>query len=472
MKTGVISLVQRLLAFSRRRCPDRAGTDNIFFAGSMWIIFSLLSFSVRTQARHSGTWAMDTSVTGVWATSQPNRLSLYKPAQTSVWDRHANGEQTVNYFAKGEPVAIGETYLRNTIHADTSGTMQKLNKLNGFMEWYMIYFPMPYLAYSKETSWLFGLSKYNAFTMRRHSKRDSTTQASSITGFGYYTLNSQFKAVVESNLMFSGNRAVWKTTFAYIYYPLLYYGVGNDTKLDNERTLNTLNMQLSTMYLRRIWRKWYAGVTYDYFNYYKVELVPETTSVEGDAQILDRAQGRQSGLGVRVSMEGRDNRLNAKHGLYVDASYQFFNKAFGSNFNFQYFQADVRYYFPLFNKVTLASVLRTESRQGDVPVQSLAFLGGDYYMRGSYLGRYRSNVSLMAQTEARFPIFWIFGGTLFGGVGQVATDYVKLNTGSFHANYGFGLRLKVDSVHDVNLRFDMGFTGDQTMFIMNFSEAF
>ncbi|HTF20040.1 MAG TPA: BamA/TamA family outer membrane protein [Chryseolinea sp.] len=358
------------------------------------------------------------------------------------------------------------------VRMDTSVTMQKLNSVNRFMEWYMLYFPVPFGSYSKETNWLFGLTKYNAFTMRHRHKLDSGTQASSITAFGYYTLNTQYKAVLEANLMFSENRAIWKTTLAYIYYPLLYYGVGNNTHLSQERTLNTLNIQLSTSYLFRVWKKWYAGAAYDYYNYSKVELAGDSPSYPGDSLRLANAEGKQSGLGLRVTREGRDNRLNAKKGFYFDASYQFFDKIFGSDFNYQYFQFDARYYFPLFRKFTMATLLRSESRQGDVPVQSMAFLGGDYFMRGSYLGRYRNNVSLIGQAEARFPIFWILGGTLFGGVGQVATDYSKIELGSFHANYGFGLRLKVDSAHDVNLRFDMGFTGDQTLFVMNFSEAF
>jgi len=248
--------------------------------------------------------------------------------------------------------------------------------------------------------------------------------------------------------------------------------VGNETSLSRERTLNTLNIQFSTSYLFRVWKKWYVGPAYDYYNYYKVELDGDSRSYPGDSLRLANTQGRQSGIGIRVSMEGRDNRLNARHGLYFDASYQLFEKALGGNFNYQYFQFDARYYFPLYRKITVATLLRSESRQGDVPLQSMAFLGGDYFMRGSYLGRYRDNVSLIAQTEARFPIFWIFGGTLFGGMGQVATDYSKIDLGSFHGNYGVGLRLKVDSAHDVNLRFDMGFSGDQTLFIMNFSEAF
>ena len=115
---------------------------------------------------------------------------------------------------------------------------------------------------------------------------------------------------------------------------------------------------------------------------------------------------------------------------------------------------------------------RTQYKSGDVPVQSLALLGGDYVMRGLYLGRYRDKVLIDSQAELRFPIFWIISGVAFGGVGQVAPTYGQLAINSFHYTYGLGLRLKVDSEHDVNMRFDLGFSSDMTIFIMQFSEAF
>ena len=97
-----------------------------------------------------------------------------------------------------QPLSMLVRNLISTIgltSTDTSGTMQKLNAVNNFMEWYMLYFPVPFGSYSKETSWLFGLTKYNAFTMRRKGEEDSNTQASSITAFGYYTLNTQYKEI-------------------------------------------------------------------------------------------------------------------------------------------------------------------------------------------------------------------------------------------------------------------------------------
>lgn len=76
------------------------------------------------------------------------------------------------------------------------------------------------------------------------------------------------------------------------------------------------------------------------------------------------------------------------------------------------------------------------------------------------------------QAELRFPIFWILGGVVFGGLGQVAPKYEQLALNELHYTYGFGLRLKVDSEHDVTRRFDFGFSNDQKIFMMNFSEAF
>jgi len=355
---------------------------------------------------------------------------------------------------------------------DTTKAMSKLYRLNAFMEWYMRYFPAPFGSYSKETSLLLGLTKYNAFVMRRGDKTDSITQPSSVSALAYYTLNTQHKFIVESNLMLNKNKALWRSFIVNSYYPLLFYGTGNDTELMNESTLISSDLEFMTQYLFRIHKKLYLGPLVDYHHYYEVTYEKGALLKSSDSTLLSTDQGLQSALGLRLSMEGRNNRLNAKKGFFVDASYQWFNKAFGGKFNYRYFQADVRYYFTPFKKLTIATQVRMESKNGHVPIQSLALLGGDYAMRGLYLGRYRDHVLLDSQVEMRFPIFWIIGGTVFGGLGQVASHYQEVKMNAFHAAGGFGLRLKVDSVHDINLRLDVGFSKDQSMIIMNFAEAF
>lgn len=349
---------------------------------------------------------------------------------------------------------------------------EKLDKINNFMQWYLKYFPFPYASYSNETSWLFGLSKYNAFRLGLNGKFDSLTQPSSVTCFLYTTLNKQYKIVLEQNYMLYKNNYNLKVTLAYIDYPLEYFGIGNNTSLQNQKTLVTTDWQMSSYFLFRIWKKWYIGPYFDVYNFEKVKLDDDETPLPNYNTNADHVLGTQSGLGLKVIMEGRDNRLNAKRGYYVESSYQLFRNAIGSQFNYDAFYADFRYYVPVHPKVTFACQVHTESKVGQVPVQSLSLLGGDYFMRGTYRGRYRDNVLLDGQVELRFPIYWIIGGVLFSSIGQVAPAYDQLQFNQYHVNYGCGFRLTMDSKHDVNLRFDIGRSSDQTIFIVNVSEAF
>ena len=85
-------------------------------------------------------------------------------------------------------------------------------------------------------------------------------------------------------------------------------------------------------------------------------------------------------------------------------------------------------------------------------------------MRGTYRGRYRDYISLESQLELRVPIYWIFGGVVFNSIGQVAPTYGDIAFNRFHYNYGLGLRVKIDSKNDINLRFDYGISSDQSPF--------
>ncbi len=380
--------------------------------------------------------------------------------------------QYENQNKQGQLSSDSLMFFDSIPESQSKSTIDKLNKINNAVEWYMKYFPVPYVSYSSETNLLFGVSKYNAFTLNKGDKSDSITQPSSINAFGYFTLNSQQKIALESNLMFKNNKALWTMNFYLTNYPLQYYGVGNNTKTEDKRTLITSDWQISTSYLFKTWRKWYVGPSFDFYDYYKVELDEGEQKLPTDSVNLQNNMGNQGALGIKVQMEGRDNRLNAKSGLYFEAGYHIFRKAIGSEFKYNYFHGDIRYYVTPFRKITIATQLKTESKQGDVPVQSLAFLGGDYSTRGTYFGRYRDKVSLLTELELRFPVYWIFGGTVFNSIGQVAPSYSKLAFKNFHYNYGFGLRVKVDSKNNVNLRFDYAISSDQQFFIINFAEAF
>jgi len=123
-------------------------------------------------------------------------------------------------------------------------------------------------------------------------------------------------------------------------------------------------------------------------------------------------------------------------------------------------------------KLTIAGQFFSEAKFGNVPLQSMAVLGGTERMRGIYENRYRDKTVVMGQMELRFPIFWIVSGTVFGGMGQVAPTYGDLKMNSFHYGYGTGFRVLIDKATDSVLRFDFSFRkGGHSIFI-GFNEAF
>ena len=93
-------------------------------------------------------------------------------------------------------------------------------------------------------------------------------------------------------------------------------------------------------------------------------------------------------------------------------------------------------------------------------------------MRGIYIGRFRDKTMIEGQVEFRFPIYWLFSGTLFSGLGEVAPEFENYTLQGLKWTYGAGLRLNVNQATRSNVRFDVGFFEHKPLFFYNFTEAF
>ena len=353
---------------------------------------------------------------------------------------------------------------------DSSGFKQKLTRINAVMEDVVKYSPLPIISYSTETDWMFGLTKYNGFRLGSKGVNDTTIQPSHVTALAYLTLNHQYKIGTEVDLMFKHNKYKSHSEVYYLNFPQFYYGTGNETKLADERLVLAENLTISTGFEYNFTSSLYVGLYYHFNNYYTVDY-DDTLLVDYQPDLTVN-EGLQSGIGLNFARETRDNRFNASKGSYLFVKYMNYGKWIGSDFNYNLFIIDYRKYVKLFRFLTVAGQIYTESRTGDVPVQSLALMGGDNRMRGIYIGRYRDHTLIDGQVELRFPIAWIFGGTVFGGLGEVSPDYGSYTWNGIHWSGGAGIRLMVDSRHKTNLRFDVGFSQNRQLYFFTFSEAF
>lgn len=357
-------------------------------------------------------------------------------------------------------------------------TLQKkqnfAEKVNDKMVWIVKWFPLPIVSYNTETNWLFGVTKFNSFKLSTNDQSNSDISSSTLTGIAYYTLNNQYKFVINSDLFF-GNSG-WRNyaQFILLSFPSFYYGVGNDTKLSDQCLITFNEIAFLDALGYKIYNNLYTGIIYSYKNYTKVTYThkSDTITCETSDTTLANYEGVQSGLGIMLYNEARDNTINAHKGSYFISNFVLFSPSFRSNFKFSYLQIDYRRYFPLSEKMTLATQFYSEINFGDVPIQSLAQMGGGKKMRGVYLGRYRDKLMTILQAEFRFPIYWMFSAVAFGGLGEVAPALNSYTFNGIKWSAGAGLRIMVDPVHKANIRLDFATSRDQKFFLFGFGEAF
>ncbi|MGC3944320.1 MAG: BamA/TamA family outer membrane protein [Chryseolinea sp.] len=183
--------------------------------------------------------------------------------------------------------------------------------------------------------------------------------------------------------------------------------------------------------------------------------------------------GTDVGIGFAGALDSRDNRYNAYKGALLLTTLTFYPKALGSRYEFAAFYIDGRKYFNPWLKHVIAVQATATYNNGTVPFYDLALMGGEDRMRGYYKGALRDKVLVDAQVEYRMPIWNIFGITTWVATGRVADKFSNLNFNGFWLSYGGGIRFRVDSEHNTNLRLDMGFgPGGVSGFYFNFAEAF
>ena len=367
--------------------------------------------------------------------------------------------------------------LRDSItnqQADTSNTtMGKLDHFNDKMEKIVVYSPLPVISYSSETDWLFGLTKINAFRIGAKNQHDTTFQPSHVTALAYLTLAKQYKVALTADLMFGKDKYNSFTELLFMDFPNFYFGVGDDTELSDQCLVETENFSITQMFSYKLTKRWHIGLKYHYNNYYKVDILSSDEHCTDDIPDLSVNEGTQSGIGITINRETRDNRFNARRGSYLFFEYMDYGKWIGSEFNYQSIVLEYRKYYTPLKWLTLAGQIYTETKIGDnIPVQSLSLMGGDNRMRGIYIGRFRDKSMIEGQIEARFPIFWIFSGVVFTGLGEVAPTYKAYTWEGIKWTYGAGLRMNVNKATRTNIRFDVGFFQHQPLFFFTFSEAF
>lgn len=328
---------------------------------------------------------------------------------------------------------------------------------------------LPVIARSVETGWMFGGVASSTF---RISKKDTLSRTSNMQALGLYSLKRQLVTVLNGAIYTPQEKYIINYRLSYSYFPDKFWGIGKHAPDSAEEPYQFKQFYMFLHGMRKVSPGLFVGAVYE------LQRVMQVTYQKDGLFDKEKVPGRKgylvSGFGGSITYDNRNNAFAPDKGTFLQLTAKYYMPAFGSDYSYSNIVQDIRQYIPIGKKNVLAlQWYNFMNVGGDIPLRSLAILGGDACMRGYYSGRFRDKNLMALQAEWRMPVYKRWGVVAFGGTGDVANKVLDYNFNDLKYAYGGGVRFALNQQERLNLRLDYGFTSNNTQgFYLQLAEAF
>lgn len=302
-------------------------------------------------------------------------------------------------------------------------------------------------------------------------KSDTVSPPSVIGGAGLYTDNGSRGFAMAGEFYLKQNTYHLTSVFFHGNINYDFYGVGTaagDAGL--KLPLKQAGQAFLGEFLYRIGRKFFLGPRF-------LTGSSEITLRTSQQRPVPRPpnlgiQTTLTALGVRLNRDTRPNRFYPTQGTLLDFTSTFFSEGLGSKYSFQSYRLTFNYYHSFTEKQVLAYNLFTCATGGAPPFYGECIYGTNNELRGYIGGQYIDRRMVATQLEYRLALPWRLGLVAFGGLGEVAPSLGEFRYRNILPAAGGGLRFKLSSKYNVNLRADIAQGKDGHTFGMGLGEAF
>ena len=333
----------------------------------------------------------------------------------------------------------------------------------------------PIVSFEPSTSWGGGIGSKFLF---KPFGAGPETRTSNIPISVQYTLNNQFIAFSEYTIFFPREAYLLKGNIGFSKFPIAYFGLGSESKDENQIDISFNNFLFEPLLLRRVAPHFFIGGGWRYNSFSNLELLEIDADEAEEMLFRDSLRSVSSGLEIAATFDSRDNVLNAGKGIFAEFTHGFYNSKFGSSNAFMLTKIDFRKYWTISDRRAndvLAIELYTRLTWSDTPILELSSLGGPELLRGFREGRFRDRYSFFSQVEYRWQALDRIGFVFFGGVGEVTDKLSNLGLNNLKYSLGSGIRFKIVKSENLNIRIDyalgLGTIKDQN-FYLGIAEAF
>jgi hypothetical protein len=275
---------------------------------------------------------------------------------------------------------------------------------------------------------------------------------------------------LDPDVWFDGRRYNLAGTVWVSYLDYAYFGIGNGTDMAEREDFTALRFTARPELIRRITRALFAGALYEARYEDLVEVDAGGDLATGMAP--GSSGGLVSGVGAILRWDSRDHSFSPRSGGVATLSPRVYQSWMGSAFDFTRLILEASWFFSLGGDHVLALDGRIDLHGGDAPFSHMSQAGGRRLLRGMLDGRFRDQHFAGGQVEYRYPLFWRFGGVLFGGLGRVAHTISDFQLSGLKYSAGGGLRFTIQKDERITVRFDVGKSNDDSAFYFALLEAF
>ena len=329
--------------------------------------------------------------------------------------------------------------------------------------------PSPSLSYQPATDLIIGAYLLYQF---KPKKAGPDTRPSNAQFWVASSFNQQNFLELSHETLTTGENWYLKGKIDARFNPEYYYGIGNDTPLEDQAIAEYKYVEVKERVLKQVKKKLFVGGQLQYTWTSPVVFKTESGDTIPPADVAGIDGNRNFGFGATVLKDERNSILTPTRNKYILLSFDYF---LGDT---KYFKTklDIRKYWRIKNNDgnVIALQYLLEWAEGEVPFKEYSKLGGAKIMRGYIQGRYRNLVSTQLQAEYRRNIVGRLGFTLFGGIGNVLPSFTDLDPADMKYAVGTGLRFNINRKDPANVRIDYGVAlGDNSQAVyITFGEAF
>jgi hypothetical protein len=210
------------------------------------------------------------------------------------------------------------------------------------------------------------------------------------------------------------------------------------------------------------------------YRYIKIDSTFDTTSLlPQTSTAADPAQSQVSQLGLAGELDSRDSEYNPRSGLYANAQWLVAADALGSDFDYPRFtgrgeRLSQRRRQDRAGLARLGLPVRRERR----PSTTCATTARATTCAATPPGNIATTRCSRSRPRCDARIYGRFGAVAFVGVGEVASEFSKMNTKDLLPAAGIGARFEASTKYHVNLSIDYAVGNGSSALYFYVGEAF